>query len=1008
MTKLIRAPGFRLVLALAVSSACLTPALRAEGEPAEAFIKQLRNAGYFDTAIAYLERADQLPGVDPSFVAAIPLEKAQTYIDMALRSRNAEARDEAFANAEAALQQFLTDGDHPRASEARLQLGKLQMIRAAQLLAGEPDPAKQKQAKQSYLAASKTFDGIVGDLRQKLEQMRGQKIDPATDPQAAALRDQYRFEFLQSQLNAAEAITLAAKTDEDPAKNAKSQLQDAAKRFTELNEKYASYVPGALALMHLGQVNELQGNDQAAMDRYLEMLDQPDAAPLRDAKFLAASGLIRLYLKSDPPKYSNAIDRVGGWVREIRPNEESTPSVQEFRMELAKAYLAKAADDSLKKGEIGRAKSEGRQLLLAASKVPGPHVEQAQQMLADLGIEQDTETLPTAEPPKSFDDAMEKAREVLQVTSDLEKALEILAKRDESNSDLQQQKDDIEQQIRESRSIGIQTLRAGLAMINSDTDNESVNQARQILTYFLYQDQKHRDAAVVGSFLARNAPGSDVGLKGGLMALTSLQMLLSEVPEEENGGLISQLESLGDYLSKTWPNDPQAAAAKGIQIRLMLQKDDFQGAKELIDQMAAGNERAMFRRLLGQLLWNQSIMTRSQKNDPTTADRLVGEAKASLQAGLDGIEGNLVETEGMQAAAVLAKVHLLLGESSEALKVLDHPKYGPLNLLGKIDAPSENFAGDVYSTELKALVGQMLNSQDPGTYLDRMTKTMETLRESFDGPESQTRLTQTYMRLASDLREQLDSASPAKRGKLIEAFREMLKRISDSTSDQATLRWVGQTLMSMGESLMEPGQNKATGQAADLISQAAETFKSLDNTDDVTTAYLLARSQRLVGEYKDALDALEKILVDKPTMLDAQFEGAQAYESWAGELKPAVAYKAYTAALTGARPNDTDKQNTIWGWAKISKQTNRNPAFKEKFFESRYHVALCLFLMGRAADRDSDIRKAIKDIKQIATLYPEMGGPAQRGKYNALLKEAQRAVGDKPTGLETPSAASGS
>lgn len=973
-----------------------------QGEPAEAFVKQLRNAGYFDTAITYLDRAGKLAGVDASFVKAIPLEKAQTFIESALATRNADNRDKAFADAEQALQQFLSaNPEHPRTPEANLQLGKLQMIRAAQLLAGEPDAAERTKARESYLAASKTFDAIVTTLRSKLEAMRGQKIDPKEDPEAAALRDQYRFEFLQSQLNAADSLKLAAKTHDDPAKQGKANLDDAAKRFAELNKKYSSYIPGAIALMHLGDVNEVLGNNDQALDNYLKMLEQPDVDPLRESKYLAAAGLVRMKLAADPPKYQEAIDRVGPFAKQVRPDEKNLQAVQDYRLALAKAYLAKAADDSLKKGEIGRAKSEARELLAEAKKIPGTHVEQVETLLADLGIEQDTELLPTAEPPESFDDALEKATQVVTMASDLEQALNVLDGQ-ASTPDLDKQKADIQKQIQQSYLIGIQTLRAGLAMIHSDTSNESINQARHILAYFLYQTKHYRETVVVGSFLARYAPGTDLGLKGGLMALTSMQVLLAEVPDDENAGLIRQLESLGKYMATTWPNDPNAAAAQGLQVRLLLKKSDFDGAQALIDEMDSGPERAEFKRLLGQLFWNESIVARVQDKDEKKSDMLVSRAKANLTEGLNGISGKLLEVEGMQAALVLAKLHLLKNDSAAAMKVLDHPKYGPLEWSKKLEAPSENFTGELYSTELKALVGQMLDADNPDQYLDRMTGTMEKLRDAYSGPEAQGKLTQSYMRLAQDLKDQLEGASPARKSKLIEAFRVLLKRISESSKDEATLRWVGQTLASMGESLMVAGQTKATDQAAELITQSIETFQSLSDQDDITTTYLLGRSQRLVGEFKASIDTFEQLLKSNPLMLEAQVEAAQAYESWAATLKPNYAYQAYRAALKGARPGK-DKKNVVWGWDEISQKTinqiKRSDNFKEKFFESRYHVALCLYLMGKVADRESEKRKAMDVIRKVATLFPDLGGDDHRKKYDALMKEVQKAVGEKPTGL---------
>ena len=417
MSHSIRNAPYQMALLVGMALATQTPA-SAEGEPAGEFVQQLRNVGYFDTAITYLDRVAEIPGVDAEFIAAVPLEKAQTYIESARSSRSKDDRDKFFVSAESSLTKFLENPTHARAPEARLQLGKLQMIRASQLISGEPDQTNPGKARESYLAASKTFDGIVADLKKKLEGMRGQRIDPSENPEAAARRDTYQVHYLQSQVNAADAIKLAAKTYENPKKDGKKILEDAAKRLTEIYKKYDDYAPGIIALVHLGEVYELLGDSDAALENYLNMLEASEDDRLRDAKFLAAAGLARIKMSASPPKPQEAIDRVSSWGKQIRNNERTLPSVQEFRIELAKAYLAKAQDQSLKRIETSRAKSEGRSLLQDSVKVPGPHLEEAKTMLAELGIEQEAPQLPTAEPPENFDDAMEKAQEILQLSQD--------------------------------------------------------------------------------------------------------------------------------------------------------------------------------------------------------------------------------------------------------------------------------------------------------------------------------------------------------------------------------------------------------------------------------------------------------------------------------------------------------------------------------------------------------------------------------------------------------------
>ncbi len=123
------------------------------GEPAEAFLNQLRAAGHFELAIEYLNRIDTYPGVSPEWTSAVLLEKAQTYIDAGVAARQIDQRDEFFKQAEDQLDQFLKAGSHPRQSQARLQLGRLQMVRAAQLQGSEPDADKKQAARESYLAS---------------------------------------------------------------------------------------------------------------------------------------------------------------------------------------------------------------------------------------------------------------------------------------------------------------------------------------------------------------------------------------------------------------------------------------------------------------------------------------------------------------------------------------------------------------------------------------------------------------------------------------------------------------------------------------------------------------------------------------------------------------------------------------------------------------------------------------------------------------------------------------
>ncbi len=973
----------------------------AEGEPAEEFLKRLRAAGYYDLANAYLDRLPNLPGVDQGILSAIPLEKAQTSIDAAIASRSNSQRDQAFEQAETELQAYVdANSSHERASEARSMLGKLQMVRAAQHMSGELDAGKRSKAREAYAKAAKTFENIQSDLKTKLEGMQGAKIDPLKDPEKATLRDQFRFEYLMARQNTGEAQLMAAKTYENPSKDGKALLEKALAEMVELSEKYDNYIIGASAFHKRGDIERLLGQKDKAIESYTRMLEQGEADSLREPQIGATIGLIKLALEEDPPKYQDAIKQGEEFEKSLRPDEKRLAISQELRIELAKAFIAKSKDEkNTKPNERKRATSDARQLLLSARKVDGPHSAETKTLLADLGVQSSDETveLPTADDPASFDEAFLSANQLVQTSQLLSDQLERL-RADKASED---QIKEVEESLIEARQTGVIILRRGLSMINSESDTMQVNEARKFLTYLLQQEENFRDSFVTGRFLAQNAPGTDSGLVGGVLALGSAQKLIAQAGDREAEYWLNELQSVGDYLVRIWPDDPKAAAAQDIMVRLALSNDDFDGSRKLIDEMPEGPQKFMLARLLGQSLWNDSIRLLSEEKAEESQTQMKAAAK-ELQKGLNGISGGLVSMEAFQAALTLAKIQVRTDAPDKAVKTLDNPKYGPIANRSKMDQPSASLISDLYRTELQAVVGLMTTS-DKGTdkLLDRAAGAIDELRSNAQGADGEKRLVSTFVSLANDIRQQLDTAPPAKKAKLIDAFQVFLTRIADSTDDKATLQWVGQTLMELGEASMPAGKTKAEGQSAALLKAAADTFTDLKDPSEAGLAnrFLLGKTQRLRGEYSSALNELESVLKQKAMMLDAQKEAALTYEQWAGELEPKFAGRAYERALIGGRPGP-DKKETIWGWGRISQLTHRNEQFRDIFFESRYHVALCRYLQGKAMNNNAIIEQSIRDITELVVLYPEMGGEEQKRKFDALLKQIQRAAGQPVVGLK--------
>lgn len=984
--------GFLAFVALAFACCGQVFAL---GEPAADFVKRLRAAEYFDLAITYLDRIDQYPGVDSDFITSVPLEKATTYIDAAVVARSAAARDERFANAENELQKFLKEhADHARASEARSQLGKLRMFRASQFMIGEVDDAKRKKAQGLYQAAAGTFDSIIDDLRAKLETMKGARVDPKKDPDKAVLRDQYRFEFLMAKHNAGEARLLASETFKDPAKEAKKQLEEALAIYTDLSEKYESYVQGATAFYSRGKVERTLGKRNEAMESFARMLEQGDADALREAKMGATVGTMQLHLTDKTPKYEESIKIGQPLEKKLRPNERRLQVSQDLRVELARAYLLKSEDKATKANDKKRAITDARKLLIDAKKIPGTHVDETESLLAKLGVDsasnEEVAELPTADDPKNFDESLASARQLIQTIQSMDEQLTTL--KDQGGKP--EQLKGVEDSIGEARQTGIVILRRGLSMINSEHDSGQVNEARQFLAFLLLQEKRLRDSYVMGDFLSRFAPGTEVGLRGGLMALSSAQQIIAS-GDGPTDHWVAHLQDLGEHLVKTWPDDPKAASAQGIMIMMRLEKGELAEAETLTDQMSKGTKQARFRRLLGQLYWNEALkIPKAEPNEK--GGILLIKAQEQLSNGLKDISGVLADEEVMKAALVLTKIQLRQDKPNDAVKTLDHPKYGVITIAKKQKDLEQDFAFDLYRTELQAVVGQMTSSDgDNEKMLERASAAIEQLRKTATGEKGKAKLISTFRVLASDIRSQIEGAPPARKAKLIDAFNIFLARISEITDDDTTLQWVGQTLMGMAETAIPPGQTKAEGQAADLLDTAVKTFNELKEKPDApdTIRFMLGRAERLRGNYSNALKELRVILKAKPTMIDAQEEAALTYEQWAAVLPAKHAPSSYRSAISGG------KQKVIWGWGKIGLMAMRNPAFRQRFFNARYHIALCRFLQGKSSGDQSVTKQAIKDITALTVLYPDMGGEEFYPKFDALLKKVQSAAGVAVTGL---------
>ena len=313
------------------------------------------------------------------------------------------------------------------------------------------------------------------------------------------------------------------------------------------------------------------------------------------------------------------------------------------------------------------------------------------------------------------------------------------------------------------------------------------------------------------------------------------------------------------------------------------------------------------------MLWNESIVARSEQNNELASQHLEA-AVEQLVEGLSQIQVPLADLEAAKAALVLAKIYLRQGKVMAASDVLENNVYGPVKILDRLQG-NQDFSSDVYGVDLQVLVQRMaLEPDQADALLQRAIGVMDQLRENVQGPDAQKKLTDLYLRISL----KFECSWTYRRGNakvaLISAFRAFLSQISKTTEDEATLRWIGLTLMQLAEASMPAGDSIAKGQAAELLGTAVDTFNQMKKNNEqvpLSIQFQLARANRLLGNYKDAIKAYAALLADKPMMLDAQMEAALAYEQWAATVDKKYTAAAYATALNGGKPDAKKKKHHL-------------------------------------------------------------------------------------------------
>jgi len=1014
-------------------------------------------------ALEYLDRLEKSPRCPPNLRKTLLYERGQTLVLAGRIERDPALQEGHFNEAQTALKDFIAKNPRdPLVDSATDALGNILLERARTKIEQADRPKNEAkrpqlldQGRKFYSEASGVFQTRLDGIKRKLLDPRIKAIDPQAQPDLAAERDALRGAYVQAQLMSATILRMKADTYEKGSAEYKAGLADAAEQYDDVYKKYRTRLAGLYARLYQArcyhQIGGKEKTDEAIV-LFEELLEQPyKAEPLRAFRTKVLRMALECWLDAPPKKpgepknYGPAIQGSMAWEQDGRPNEDQDPDWLAFRFWLAKVLhadsVARDDTDKLKKTH----NEEAVKLAKHVGKYPGEYQKDAKALLRELNPDIDPDADDYID-PEDFAEARSAGRDALDEVQLLRYNIDKISAQlpkatGDAKTKLQEKITELEGALAKKQAAAVKYFRIALALADEDTSLDEKNTIYYFLCYLNYKDAEYYDAAVIGEFLARQYP-SGVGAKNcAKIAMASYLKLYKANEDEDKDFEINRAVDIADYIVRKWPTQPEAQEALATLIPFMIKLGRLDDAESYLQQIDENSpKRAESELTTGQAMWSKYLFGMQDIRNAEkakAAGETVDETKLPKQEDLDDLKKRAENTlangiERMKAtggadatlalaALSLAQIYVDTQQPAKAVELLEDESIGPKALVDKGDpaAEKEAYKIETYKVALRAYIGALPTVTDPAQGEAMMKKAegvMNALKKLMGGtPEGQRRLIGIYLTLATDIEGQIVKAPPQAKEALIKGFEVFLTRVGDATTDVKEMFWVAQTLYALAEG-SDDGGPQLTPNAKRFYDKAIAAYNKIlglaETNEDITPEMVLQVQMRLattlrrLGQFKEAVNLFQEILTKKNMMLNVQVEAAKTYQEW-GTVGDIV---VYDRAVLGGRTDKKTGKYTIWGWGKIATQTAPNKdvedgdKYEDIFYDARYNLARCRYLKAKKEATNDKRKKALQlaknDIALTYRFYPELGGEKSRTRFDGLLRNIQKDLGEKQLGLE--------
>jgi len=974
-------------------------------EPAKRFLSRLREEGYYDQGLKYLEISAAKNRLPDSMKADLPLERVILMQESLKSVKTPQQRDERIAAIEKGYREFLSASPtHSRRSETQTKLGDLLLDRGQTALDESKKPENvvsseswRSKSRQAYTEALDLYKKISEELKPILESMAGDKIKTLKIEgkglnELKELRDQYQREYRQAQILEAKTMDFVAQTYDDPSPDRKISLEKSESSFKAIVEKTIGAQEAGrrfLSLLYLGAVQVQLGKLDEARDSYTRVADNEESGIFRTWKVQAIAEIIRIDSSAKAAKYEAAVQRGDEALKSSAPKERDDPEWLDLQLALADARMAwgKTIDAKKEENKFRNNRKAARDLLQAILKKKGPHLVKAKKSLSELGIETEEKVDDKLPNTKAWADTIKIARERLD--------------RAETAT--------IDDDVSRDRKQAIELYQRALGMFRDSDSRDELLDTKFLLAYLHLKTEQYWETVALAQDLLVSGKGTDKALKSGGFALIGFGKIVSEVPSDRQLAFVRPLENLANQLNTIDPASDEAKNAVDLLVKLdLIHKRNEDALKHIA--IGKGNSGGSSASLVGQILWGEyqqaAFEHRKNKTEETSEDTdKKQKAENLLRSTWDAMSADKADKTLVAGVNTLANIYLMSDRIDEALAIIDAPSKGAIALADSVSDLDVNVKLEAYRLKLQAMVQAAGSGKQPLT-IENVTQIVQKMKVLSAGDD--TLLTNSLNNLAVKLVSKLEASKNAgEKAKLASAFGVMVQQLVEVSSDVAILDSAGSSIFSTATQMLKDPTQESNGKALMVIAESAfnkvaakpvaELIAAKRKPEDFQFRLALAKSG--AGKYEEAHALFLQSLKSNPNVLTIQVEAARNLQAWSKGKDAELLKKAVFGAELDAK-----KANTIWGWGRISTVTATRVAdFKEVFFEARLNIAKGFRLIAIAEatpeKKKQGLEKALTKIRETYQTYPELGSSEIRAGFEKLLRELQQELGKPVSGL---------